>query len=236
MYSIRKAIPKINNCSDVKGRVDKGASPFVNPMFSLYKNKIKPRNFQVFFFLFVIIVRSIGLSTQRGSHVGYPTSPMLNHASGKNTPIWQTASLICHRFWTNNAMQQIYAIFTDRDNLLLKFQLPICDGVVIGVLQRTSKEHHGGVMFNRPGIAGAVLQSAPIDRSFSSKSSKHHKSKTIRSRDLKFWHNVHHQSCVGCHMSCVKCIFLVFFYNLVELVGEGLLSTGPTPSSFCTYA
>ena len=53
-----------------------------------------------------------------------------------------------------------------------------------------------------------------------------------------------HLSCVMCHMSGVMChlsyvtcnfFFSNFFINLVELVGdsvEGLLSTGPTPSSF----
>ena len=76
------------------------------------------------------------------------------------------------------------------------------------------------IIFNRPGVAGAVLQS-PLSlihwlRSFSSKSSKHHKSKTIRASDLKFCHNVHlltqcsphvmcHASCVTCHMSPLMC-------------------------------
>ena len=40
---------------------------------------------------------------------------------------------------------------------------------------------------------------------FSSQSSKHHNSQTIRARDLKFWHNDHHPLCVLCHMSCVMC-------------------------------
>ena len=40
---------------------------------------------------------------------------------------------------------------------------------------------------------------------FSSKSSKHHNSKTVWSRDLKYWNNVHHPLCVMCHVSCVMC-------------------------------
>ena len=66
-------------------------------------------------------------------------------------------------------------------------------------------------IFNRPGVAGAVLETPPslIDRvskqSFSSKSSKHHKFQTITARHLKCLHKVHHQSCVMCHMSCITC-------------------------------
>ena len=54
-----------------------------------------------------------------------------------------------------------------------------------------------------------------------------------------------HMSCVTCHMSCVMCQklrvtcqiscvkkFMFFFYkNLLSISLEGLLSTGPTPSS-----
>ena len=45
---------------------------------------------------------------------------------------------------------------------------------------------------------------------------------------------------VTCHMSCVTCpIFFLFFlfflfHKVVKLSGEGLLSMGPTPSSFHT--
>ena len=43
-----------------------------------------------------------------------------------------------------------------------------------------------------------------------------------------------HMSCVTCHMSCVTCqIFYLFFFTKGwSLAGEGLLSTGPTLSSF----
>ena len=46
---------------------------------------------------------------------------------------------------------------------------------------------------NRPGVAGAVLQRASsfihswINSSFSSRSSKHHNSQTLRARGLIFW-------------------------------------------------
>ena len=41
--------------------------------------------------------------------------------------------------------------------------------------------------------------------SFSSKSSMHHNSQTVRARELKFWENVHPTPCVMCHVSCVMC-------------------------------
>ena len=65
---------------------------------------------------------------------------------------------------------------------------------------------------------------------------------------LKFLEKVHppHVSHVICHMSGVRCqvsgvrcqvsgvtcFFIIFFFDKkVELVGEGLVSTGPAPSS-----
>ena len=53
-------------------------------------------------------------------------------------------------------------------------------------------KHSLFIVFNRPGAAGAILQTplslnnAFIDGSLSSKSSKHHYSQTVRARDLKF--------------------------------------------------
>ena len=41
--------------------------------------------------------------------------------------------------------------------------------------------------------------------SFSSQSSRHPKSQTIRARELKFWENVHPPPCVTCYMSHVTC-------------------------------
>ena len=57
-------------------------------------------------------------------------------------------------------------------------------------------------IFNRPGVARAVLQTplwliiSVSESAFSSKSSKYHKSQTVRARDLKFWENVQ------CYQKC----------------------------------
>ena len=90
------------------------------------------------------------------------------------------------------------------------------------------------MVFNRPGVARAVLQSPPLlihslsHPSFQI-SSKHCQSETGRGRELKFGENIHtilsvmcHMSCVTCHMSCVTChvspvtcqnFFFLHFYN-----------------------
>ena len=91
-------------------------------------------------------------------------------------------------------------------------------------------------IINRPGVAGALLQT-PLwtiksvrQWAFSFKSSKYHKSQTLRARNLKFWGNIHphnmshgtcHVSCVICHMShfaCyvsyVTCIYLLLLLNI----------------------
>ena len=76
------------------------------------------------------------------------------------------------------------------------------------------------------------------------------KKQTVRARELKFWENVHppqrvmcHVSCVMCHVSHVTChvshvtchyFFYYIFFCLIKCWKysvEGLLSTGPTPSS-----
>ena len=72
-------------------------------------------------------------------------------------------------------------------------------------------------------------------------SSNHCLSLTVKARELELGENVHplhvshvmcHMSCVAYHMSCVVCQGVTFFFTkrLTWLV-EGLLSTGPTPSS-----
>ena len=69
------------------------------------------------------------------------------------------------------------------------------------------------IVFNRPSIARAVLQT-PMSlshQSFSSKSSKHNKSQAIRARDWKILHNVHHLSRVTCQVS--QDIFLYIFFG-----------------------
>ena len=66
-------------------------------------------------------------------------------------------------------------------------------------------------IINRPGVAGAVLQSPPlltyllIKSAFSSRYSQHHKSQTVRAGQLKFWENVHTTPCGMCHVSGVTC-------------------------------
>ena len=97
-------------------------------------------------------------------------------------------------------------------------------------------------IFYRPGVAGAVLHTALLfihsvsQSAFSSKSSKYHKSQTVRAKELKFLENVHPPQHVTCQMAHVKChvIFLFFLFGkVVKLIGGGLLSMGPTPSIFC---
>ena len=112
-----------------------------------------------------------------------------------------------------------------------------------------------GRLFNRPGVAGAVLQTTSSliysdsqwvsQSAFSSKSSRYHKSQTIRARELKFSENVHppqhviyhvsrvkcHVSRVTCHMSCVTChmsyfFFFFFFDEVVKLIGGGSVING----------
>ena len=66
-------------------------------------------------------------------------------------------------------------------------------------------------VFNKPGIAGAVLQTPPSlgyslsHRSFFSKPSKHHYTQTLWARELKFWENVHPRPRVTCQLSGVTC-------------------------------
>ena len=51
-------------------------------------------------------------------------------------------------------------------------------------------------------------------------------------------HVMCHVSCVTCHVSNVTCIiiiFFIFFTNWWSLSVEGLLSTGPTPSSLLYF-
>ena len=66
-------------------------------------------------------------------------------------------------------------------------------------------------MFNRPGVARAVLQTGMSliywlsCSSFSSKPSKQHNSPTIKAGELTFLGNVHPTPCFMCHLSCVTC-------------------------------
>ena len=109
-------------------------------------------------------------------------------------------------------------------------------------------------MFNGPGVAGAVLQTAfslihlLSESSFSSRPSKNHNSQTVRARELKFSDIVHHplcvtfrMSCVKCHISCVTCHVSHVTKKIFSLtiwwskLLEGLLLTRPTSSSFSIF-
>ena len=58
-------------------------------------------------------------------------------------------------------------------------------------------------------------------------------SQTIRTRGLTFWERVHLLPPVICHVSSVTChVSHFFFTKLWNYLLEGLLVTGPTPSSF----
>ena len=66
------------------------------------------------------------------------------------------------------------------------------------------------LIFNRPGVAGAFLQSPPLlihwlSDPFVQISSKHCQSQTRRARELKFWEFIHLSPCVTYHMSHVRC-------------------------------
>ena len=107
------------------------------------------------------------------------------------------------------------------------------------------------LLFNRPGVAGAVLQTlfflnnfltASVSQwSFVKISSSNLHSQTIRVRKLKFGEKVHlpppvtsHLSHVMCHVSCVNvmCTYLfIFYYKVLKLVGWGSVINMGTLSS-----
>ena len=67
------------------------------------------------------------------------------------------------------------------------------------------------------------------------RSSEHHYTQTLRARELNFWENVHLQQRVTCQVSQFECqVSVVTFFFFWQRCGyvEGLLSTGPFPSSF----
>ena len=86
-------------------------------------------------------------------------------------------------------------------------------------------------IINIPGVAGADLQTPPSfiywlsQSSFSAKSSKLHKSQTIRARDLKCLHDLHLLSRVMCHVSGVRrhMSHVTIFFSLFFLL---FLQTG----------
>ena len=99
--------------------------------------------------------------------------------------------------------------------------------------------------FFNPSLTGAVLQThcnlliySFTNSKSKSKSLKHHYSKTVKARELKFRENVYpptnvtcRVSCVTCHESCVMCHlnFLSGQSGMSQLI-KGLLSTRPRTS------
>ena len=66
------------------------------------------------------------------------------------------------------------------------------------------------LLFNRPGVAGAVLQPPPslidlVTHPLVKISYKHSQSQTGRAKELKFSENIHPTICVMCHVSHVTC-------------------------------
>ena len=96
-----------------------------------------------------------------------------------------------------------------------------CPGVISKCVQCLN-EFDGKTLYytvvNRPSVAGAVLQThlSLSEQYFSSKSSKHHHSSTIRARDLTCLHNVRHLSRFRCQMNA-KQNNTIFLSQLVEL-------------------
>ena len=97
-------------------------------------------------------------------------------------------------------------------------------------------------IINRPGVAGAVLQSASsfhwVSQPFPHNLQNiiNHKPEELGSWNLERMftlHNMSHVTChvrVTCHVSHVRCHMSHFFPGQ-SLSVKGLLSTGPTPSS-----
>ena len=85
-------------------------------------------------------------------------------------------------------------------------------------------------VFNRPGVAGAVLQTPSwfihwVSHLLFKISSKHSQFQTERARELIFWENVHptiyfmcHVSYVTCHMSHVTCQWRVCYQRGLPLL------------------
>ena len=60
-------------------------------------------------------------------------------------------------------------------------------------------------LFNKLICINRVCTCRVSQSSFSSRYSQHHKSQTIRAKELTFWENVHPTPCVMCHLSPVTC-------------------------------
>ena len=101
-------------------------------------------------------------------------------------------------------------------------------------------------VFNRPGVAGAVLQTPtsvwsfilflPIFKTSLLQNRMSSGPEILRQKSppsmCHMSHIPRHMSCVSCHVSYVMCHFFHFFYKLEKLVGGGSVINGPTPCSF----
>ena len=94
------------------------------------------------------------------------------------------------------------------------------------------------VVFNKPSVARAVLQTPDQTLILCENTLKYLHSQTVRAGELKFWftspnwlHVMCNMSCVMCHLSHVTC-HVSDCDKVVKLVGEGYVINGPTPSTF----
>ena len=94
-------------------------------------------------------------------------------------------------------------------------------------------------MFNRNGVAGAVLQTALsltdsvilfgiVYTTKLYRLNMYLNSQTVKSRELKFWENVHLPSHVTCHVSHITC-HNFFLDKVVKLVVWGSVFNGAYP-------
>ena len=130
--------------------------------------------------------------------------------------------------WNVNVMP----IFFVKGSRLTWSLILIQDGIKVDkkspFLPHPSPPHVWDSVFNRPDVAGAVLQSPrslidSLSDPLVQISSKHCQSQTGRAWELKFWENVH-PTCVMCQVSHVTCHMwhvMCHLEKVVELVGGG---------------
>ena len=127
--------------------------------------------------------------------------------------------------WFFSKTQTDFKVFLDSIESNLKADIPC---------QRTWKKNYNWkgaskncqplILINRPGVAGAVLQTTlslidSISQSFfSSQSSKYNFSQTVKARTLTFIENFHHPLCVKCHMSGVTCHMSCVMWHMTSLL------------------
>ena len=119
--------------------------------------------------------------------------------------IWLGFGTILYYHWPTLSMGHLL-----REKLNHRAELPTFSLRDLKYYSRWTSDN----LINRPGVARAVLQTTfslinwLSHSSFSSRSSKHYNSQTVRARELKFWENIHPTPCVMCHVSCVMCHML----------------------------